>query len=793
MEYGVSFIRNLQKIKDTSNNQSISFTIKEYERDGASGVKVTHTYNIQTDLFPNLITKYRIYPGLVANYKKKYYSVLDRNLQEDKTYKDDATIEVNANGLSFNGIKYFNSEDYYSEYYSYNYGIYYRATNASGTYLNKFPVLSEATYNGVIYDVFKLPWNVNVFNHPKYGSKYIKSQYFAYNSDTDSSYDVLFHPGLSNITKIINQNALCYNGFATISGSAKTVQTIFLLLGIGIGADVATSITEKYSAIFTCWNKWINIIRILPSSGYEIQAKQIYDKCNTFEQFVNLVISKWDDDTSQSENKIIDLTDIFASAGILYFNVKEIDCIKACKRYTSDKLNIVDSSGTTVERKQKLKYLNNYYDIHLLNDKNVEIESLGSFNYNDELFIFNNKSVEKVYISNFGDIAEQNLKSDEKIANATVCNIDLEAKTYKVYSVLYEPYSLCSNFETYDVAIRAKSINYDVISVINNNKLYTYRKLELGNNLEIPIYQLDRVSPIGQNSDKISEQLDALLETEEYITPSEYYNNFTNIGAYSDGDDGFVRVKTDSNETGVPSWFWSDTLKNWCTYKNVTLRNTIKLYVWNGKNGWDEFEDILRRPDDYLYDITYLKLGIDFSTTYKYQNLNIVYKSVILTYDNNFSQYTNDTFQTVRIGKMWSKGLGNDTRRYPFSIGMPPVMRLASGEIALMYSLTLPGVNKDHPLIYPEHVKFINDVCKKYFTAGDDKTMKDDWKRVEKLKVEQDSASVIASMNESTLVDADEINTVEDKALTTAMTFVPFKQYIETDNLDTESYVERWS
>lgn len=791
MEYSVSFIKNLQKISDTSDNTDIDVAIKDYIIDTGGMHTITLTHNIE--VFPNLISKYKIFPGLIAKYKNKYYSVLDRNLKEDCFYKDDVTIEVNTNSLSFNEIKYFNSNDLL-------YGLSTYIPRPENN-LNNFPVLSEVKQGGLIYDVFKLPWDV-----PAILSGGVDFTKYFNPASEDDTYIKLNFQGRQHFDRLNNVNKNFF-GFNDATYSNEKYSS-FLLLGINTVKPDEN--IDQYGIILTLWRKWITILRLTfdnaPWDEYlsHIIRERItstYKNCKSFKQFVELVIKKWDADTTTG-NKIIDLTDIFPEAGILYFTQDEMKTIKDTIKFVSSNIVITEENISTKIRKQCLKNTKNDIKIYI-KDKCIEPKILATFDKEDTLYAFNGNinydetHIEKVYISNFGDVSEKLITDVSRLElyllTKTRTTSNDQRQNIIPSNSLYLSYSLCSNFETYDIGVLAKAINYDVISLINNNKLYTYRKLELGDDLEIPVYQLDRVSAIGQNSEEISKRLDALLETEEYITPSEYYNNFTDIGAYSDGDDGFVRVKTDSNETGVPSWFWSDTLKNWCTYKNVTLRNTIKLYVWNGKNGWDEFEDILRSPDDYLYDITHLKFGIDFSTTYKYQNLNIVYKSVILTYDNNFSQYTNDTFQTVRIGKMWSKGLGNDTRRYPFSIGMPPVMRLASGEMALMYFLTLPGVNKDHPLIYPEHVKFINDVCKKYFTAGDDKTMKDDWKRVEKLKAESDSASVIISMNESTLVDADEINTVEDKALTTALSFVPFKQYIETDNLDTESYVERWS
>ena len=354
------------------------------------------------------------------------------------------------------------------------------------------------------------------------------------------------------------------------------------------------------------------------------------------------------------------------------------------------------------------------------------------------------------------------------------------------------PVSILSTSHTYSVAVITNKIKSDVITIIDDKKrIYTYRKAASNGNVTVSFFELEVIKDIIKNPDEIEKKLDEEVKTGNYITPSEYYSNAISAGEFTSGNSGYEKVGS-QEDSDVPDWFWSDTLKNWCIFKQYTLKNTFKLYTWNGKNGWIPFENIIQHPEIYTYNINALKFGIEFSTTYKYNNIPIQYKVVVLKYDSIFSQYDGYTYQTLRIGKIWSDNIST-CNRYPFTVGIPTVMRLASGELALLYSLTISGVDTSHPLIYPENIKFLNTVCRQFFGAGDDKTIVDDWKRVEKSKAESDTASAITSMAESTLVDADEINTVIDKAADLSMVLEPFKQYIETDNIDSDAYVERWN
>lgn len=295
------------------------------------------------------------------------------------------------------------------------------------------------------------------------------------------------------------------------------------------------------------------------------------------------------------------------------------------------------------------------------------------------------------------------------------------------------------------------------------------------------------------------ENLNQALENESEVwrTPCEYYGS---DGALSQSvvtnDDGFVKVDDEDESSAVPTWFWVNTLANWCTFMHTGFQR-VELFVWNGKNGWDRFSSIMKPEQSslisakYFYDVSKFVQGNSVSAIIHYQSMPYAYRSLLLRYDTKFSQYDEKSFQTVRIGKAH---LNKDkTDRYPFSIGIPPIMRLPSGEITMLYYLLLPGMTKKREVVSKDNIDFINSVCKAYFGDGSEKTIAADWKRFTKVKVSgEESMTEIMSEDVSTLVNALEINTAVDSQDTLSITFTIPRQYPETIDAENDSYVEDW-
>ena len=272
-------------------------------------------------------------------------------------------------------------------------------------------------------------------------------------------------------------------------------------------------------------------------------------------------------------------------------------------------------------------------------------------------------------------------------------------------------------------------------------------------------------------------------------TPTEYYSSVSIVDSLPQGEAGFIRA--DAYETaeteGRPTWFWLNTLANWCTFKK-TAANTTELCVWNGTNGWDRFTDIMlnrtKSISKYFYDIDKFTKGASISSVIEVSSAPYSYSTIKLTRDTRFSQYDERSFQTIKINSDKEHRL-----RMIFTDGIPPIMRLPSGELEVLYTLTVSGYYSSEDVVKNDFIPFVNAVCRAYFGTGDEKTIEKDWKKFDKT-VEEEAGEVVTE-DDSTLYDADEINTIKvEEELSISLT-VP-RQYTETGLILGGDFVERW-
>ena len=356
---------------------------------------------------------------------------------------------------------------------------------------------------------------------------------------------------------------------------------------------------------------------------------------------------------------------------------------------------------------------------------------------------------------------------------------------------------------------------YAIVPVVDKINLFTtdangkitsvdYYKSQINiGGVPLWVQNMRRLWPKIEGRD-VDEILDKALsdETKAWMTPEEFYNKqSTTTKSIKSGEDGYTIAKVKTKDTEekktIPVWFWVNSLANWCTFKHGE-RHCTKLCVWNGRNGWDELDEIIKPLaktqtilQQYYYDITRFIRGVIINAKTYYNRSKYRYKCIKLPYDTKFSQYDKNNFQCIKIGRVHLNDKG--TQRYPFTTGIPPVMRLPSGELALIYYLVLPGMTKKHEVIYNDHMDFINSVCVAYFGKGEDKTIREDWKRFYKLKdVLEEKASDIVTDDVSTLIDAEEINTIHtDNVLQNVTMNIP-RQYPETLDATADSFVEDW-
>ena len=695
------------------------------------------TKSYGTDRYTGLLfTGLKIIPGIVMkNTDSNYYAIRDRNLNPDVNGEYINEPELNINEYSFNGV-WFSKENF-------NY------SNKRTIRFKDKSYLARVSENGYVVDVPKLPLDIAIAKKERGG--YTRRDFAKELKNVNS---------ITEFNKELND--LCFNEKDLYRNANYT------FLGIYGRSSTKTygykNIADAYeynSYILNCWNEWVTKYSITDTRRYFNNSIQ------TFELF--LKSKKNESETTDREKEFIDTSLVLVSKNIS--TPKDFNSIMQCFTINNESATIHNSLSRP----------------DVATNKDKEVISIAFFSSNNDLanpdvklYTFYKSAANELYISydglwNLGVIKNESNYSDTKFLN-----------TY---------FSLLDAKNRYPVGIASDTIKYENITVYDSNPaseplVYLFHKCATKNGTSlVSFFELTGVSSIS-NYTVTDEMLDKYIEeTPNLVTPSEYYGNSISYGEYTNAETGFAKVSSDEEDT-VPSWFWLDTIKNWCIFK-LTGDNKIKLFVWNGINGWNSFEDVLANPKKYNFNTSSLKYGINFSSTIKYHSMNFTYKALVLTYDTKFSQYTSDTFQTIRIGKAYSDN--RDTGRWPFTIGIPTVERLASGELAILYSLLLPGVDPSHYCVYPENISFLNGTCRQFFGEGDDKTIADDWLRVEKTVNKADDASDITSMSESSLVNADEINTVKDEATKMAITFTPFKQYIETDNIDSESYVERWS
>lgn len=729
MDYGTRFINNL--------------SIKE-ETAYSANVRLSDSSSFKC----NVLKSCKIIPGIIGIKKdlkpsdildgSYAFAVLDNNLRGDSMYSPDYKIVLNEASLSFNKITFFKfGENAYTD---------------QGTRINKYNnkfYVSSTTFNGQILSPCILPLDLNLSS----ASAIIKNRFRRSITSNADLYDIRdmsnnLHPllALDGCKNFLILGVYAKNASSEINPSGVSNPTSSSEYAL---RDKATSV------IVSAWNLWIR--------SYETPG------LHTFEDYLNYVLS------SQS---------IAEDIKFIIRNSLKIctDNINYWKNYSSTR---ADNYGTI-----KFKIDGVYYDAYgysdSTHDKDIYINGLGFVSADDKFYCYDSGKLQLVYISYIGDFSVSNDSS----------KLQLMYLSKDLASVLRYTYyqDLAVNFEKnsiYPVGVVARQIIEDTITLIENGNSYAFRKANRGSELSFSTFILDRT--IEDNSEVIitEDELNKEIESDTFITPNEYYSGTVSFNDYANSENGYAKAASSDSNDDVPVWFWSNTLMNWCTFRNFTTPNTIRLYVWNGKNGWNSLTDVLNDPKRYTYNVNALKKGIDFSVNYNYDDIVIKYKTIPLVYDSTFSQYTNE-FQTIRLGKVYINDTTGDYR-YPYTIGMPPVSRLASGEMALMYELTIPACNIDNPVIFPEQIKFINLVCRQHFGAGDEKTIMDDWKRINKTISRSDTPSNIASLSDSSLVDADEINTVKDTAANVSMIFIPFKQYIETDNIETDAYVERWS
>lgn len=278
--------------------------------------------------------------------------------------------------------------------------------------------------------------------------------------------------------------------------------------------------------------------------------------------------------------------------------------------------------------------------------------------------------------------------------------------------------------------------------------------------------------------------------------------------------------------------------------------NKIYLSVWNGKNGWIPIPNGIIVPDDWTgYNDVYNIGQFQNKILYKLQEDNIeMHRGVALYFSGaecieqgnveiisgirlkKVSKYSiNDTndFQAVRwqtvpendVGDTWYNYASTDYRQ-GITVGIPCVYRLPTDEILLCTNF---GYNSDagrvYEYMYDSHSFFkrdnaeisdndvlankllgtdwkaasrwLNSVCEKFFSKGNDKTIVDNWLNDDELSVDMndyeknDYLNMLDSTKTFEQVNINKVNNLK-------CGFTINRPIITTRTVKSDDYAKKW-
>lgn len=185
------------------------------------------------------------------------------------------------------------------------------------------------------------------------------------------------------------------------------------------------------------------------------------------------------------------------------------------------------------------------------------------------------------------------------------------------------------------------------------------------------------------------------------------------------------------------------------------------------------------------------KINIDDSNSSLY-----LFSSLILPHDSKFSNNEESTFQNVRISRtqFFTRDQTKNNINFIVSTGNPMIFRTNDGNLGIYYYFYVPGHLNKYEIIKKDNLNFLNETCEKFFGSGNDKTIKDDWKRFNKrIDESEEFPSDIFSFKEETLYDADKINSsIANVSNVFKMELKTNKINIKTDKNKGQSFVDRW-
>ena len=154
--------------------------------------------------------------------------------------------------------------------------------------------------------------------------------------------------------------------------------------------------------------------------------------------------------------------------------------------------------------------------------------------------------------------------------------------------------------------------------------------------------------------------------SDDYITPMEFYEG-TSDAVEVEFSSKLVD-KTAADKTDIPTYFWVESLKNWCYYDMTTVNNAcniVMLKVWNGKDNWQFLDNLLESAKlRYIPRDEYTKLLDEYQTTSTATRKAEIKKILSDFADHILSQFlvypcNLDKFKTISIDRIYHGAKAN--------------------------------------------------------------------------------------------------------------------------------------
>lgn len=149
--------------------------------------------------------------------------------------------------------------------------------------------------------------------------------------------------------------------------------------------------------------------------------------------------------------------------------------------------------------------------------------------------------------------------------------------------------------------------------------------------------------------------------SDDYITPMEFYEGTTD--AVEVEFSSKLVAKTAADKTDIPTYFWVESLKNWCYYDMTTVNdacNIAMLKVWNGKNNWQFLDNLLESAKlRYIPSDEYTKLLNEYKNTSTTTDRKAEIKDILSDFaDHILSQFLAypfnlDKLKTISIDRIY--------------------------------------------------------------------------------------------------------------------------------------------